>query len=349
LDAGDEKPNWGFTGEQTDQNGMIFLRARYYQPNQGRFLQRDNWKGEDALPISLNPWVYSFANPINLTDPTGYLPQPNFCLHSVFASGNLPITAETAVRMCQDFYSMDTWKPYIDCNKRSQDPWVKRDRVSGLFIDYLCELGPETVDYYANDKLTKELAKSNLVNEVRRKFYPTGVDIPISLPQLDRQVNFEGFQVFMSTLELIAKNTGSYMLPDMNITHFLGSVDFAIYNLPSDRIGIYVHNRTDLSSGTHFPMRYEPEYRSSVEDIISKFPHLKKEQLQTIVNQYPVISILNDRTRSETQGMRGGGNMDQVFVWSEKRLNCTTKKLPWPVYLLFTEYGSWTDYEHYIR
>jgi RHS repeat-associated protein len=37
LDTGDEKPSWGFTGEQTDSNGLIFLRARYYEPDNGRF------------------------------------------------------------------------------------------------------------------------------------------------------------------------------------------------------------------------------------------------------------------------------------------------------------------------
>ncbi|MBE0411428.1 MAG: hypothetical protein IBX69_17025, partial [Anaerolineales bacterium] len=74
LDAGDEKPNWGFTGEQTDENGLIFLRARYYQPGQGRFLTMDPWKGDQQRPMSLNPWVYTYGNPINFVDPTGTSP-----------------------------------------------------------------------------------------------------------------------------------------------------------------------------------------------------------------------------------------------------------------------------------
>jgi YD repeat-containing protein len=39
--AGADSTSWGFTGEQTDSNGLIFLRARYYDPRQGKFLQRD--------------------------------------------------------------------------------------------------------------------------------------------------------------------------------------------------------------------------------------------------------------------------------------------------------------------
>ncbi len=33
--------NYGFSGEQSDSSGMVFLRARYYDPTQGRFFQRD--------------------------------------------------------------------------------------------------------------------------------------------------------------------------------------------------------------------------------------------------------------------------------------------------------------------
>ncbi len=31
ISAGDGSTGWGFTGEQTDDNGLLFLRARYYQ------------------------------------------------------------------------------------------------------------------------------------------------------------------------------------------------------------------------------------------------------------------------------------------------------------------------------
>jgi RHS repeat-associated protein len=58
-----------------DSNGLIFLRARFYDPRQGRFLQRDPWRGISAKPASYNPWLYSYGNPINLIDPSGKAPQ----------------------------------------------------------------------------------------------------------------------------------------------------------------------------------------------------------------------------------------------------------------------------------
>jgi RHS repeat-associated protein len=69
--AGVDSTNRGFTGEQTDSNGLIFLRARFYNPRQGRFLQRDPWKGNENSPVSFNPWLYVSGNPINQTDPSG--------------------------------------------------------------------------------------------------------------------------------------------------------------------------------------------------------------------------------------------------------------------------------------
>jgi RHS repeat-associated protein len=36
---------FGFAGEYTDANGLVFLRARYYSPEMGRFFQRDTWGG----------------------------------------------------------------------------------------------------------------------------------------------------------------------------------------------------------------------------------------------------------------------------------------------------------------
>jgi RHS repeat-associated protein len=69
--AGVDSTSWGFTGEQADGNGLIFLRARYYDPRQGRFLQQDPERGNLTQALSFNPWLYVFANPINHQDPSG--------------------------------------------------------------------------------------------------------------------------------------------------------------------------------------------------------------------------------------------------------------------------------------
>ena len=72
--AGSAHTSYGFTGEFTDPSGMVYLRARYYSPSDGRFLTRDTWMGEYNRPLSLNRWGYVEGNPVNYVDPTGQSP-----------------------------------------------------------------------------------------------------------------------------------------------------------------------------------------------------------------------------------------------------------------------------------
>lgn len=71
--AGTSSTPYGFTGETTDANKLIYLRARYYNPAGARFLSRDTWAGDVNNPLSLNRWMYVEGNPINYTDPTGLI------------------------------------------------------------------------------------------------------------------------------------------------------------------------------------------------------------------------------------------------------------------------------------
>ena len=73
--AGTAQTSYGFTGETTDVNGLVYLRARYYAPGEGRFLSRDTWAGDIYRPLSINKWQYVYSNPANLTDPSGYFPE----------------------------------------------------------------------------------------------------------------------------------------------------------------------------------------------------------------------------------------------------------------------------------
>lgn len=64
---------FGFTGEQTDANNLIYLRARYYNPALGMFQSKDPEMGYMGLAMSMNGYSYVHGNPVNLTDPSGRL------------------------------------------------------------------------------------------------------------------------------------------------------------------------------------------------------------------------------------------------------------------------------------
>jgi RHS repeat-associated protein len=84
LDGNGGAP-YGYTGEwsivpeakrsgREDDAGLLFLRARYYQPGSGRFISRDAWGGFAGKPQSQNRYSYVRNNAIRWTDPSGYMP-----------------------------------------------------------------------------------------------------------------------------------------------------------------------------------------------------------------------------------------------------------------------------------
>ena len=60
-----------------DDNGLLYLRARYYNPTIGQFFSLDPLEGDMAQPMSLNRYGYVFGNVINAADPSGMCPEFN--------------------------------------------------------------------------------------------------------------------------------------------------------------------------------------------------------------------------------------------------------------------------------
>lgn len=61
----------GFAGELADPTGLIYLRARWYDPTTGRFTSFDPEAGAAARPGSLNGFTYAQGRPSLFTDPSG--------------------------------------------------------------------------------------------------------------------------------------------------------------------------------------------------------------------------------------------------------------------------------------
>jgi RHS repeat-associated protein len=62
-----------FTGEENDASGLVYLRARYLDPAQGRFLSRDPYPSNAKDTQSINRYEYARNNPTNVVDPSGEL------------------------------------------------------------------------------------------------------------------------------------------------------------------------------------------------------------------------------------------------------------------------------------
>ena len=57
------------------ETGVIYLRARYYDPTIGRFISEDSNWGKERDPLSLNLYTYCWNNPIHYIDITGNSPK----------------------------------------------------------------------------------------------------------------------------------------------------------------------------------------------------------------------------------------------------------------------------------
>ena len=61
----------GRYGVETDNNGLYYMRARYYNPDIKRFINQDVVQGSLDNAISLNRFAYANGNPVSYMDPFG--------------------------------------------------------------------------------------------------------------------------------------------------------------------------------------------------------------------------------------------------------------------------------------
>ena len=70
--TGSTPNDYMYAGERFDPNvGFYHLRARYMNPQTGRFQSADSFEGSLSDPISLHKYLYANADPINNIDPSG--------------------------------------------------------------------------------------------------------------------------------------------------------------------------------------------------------------------------------------------------------------------------------------
>ncbi|MGI4790080.1 MAG: RHS repeat-associated core domain-containing protein, partial [Janthinobacterium lividum] len=61
-----------FNAQQFDTaSGNYYLRARYYDQSNGRFVSQDPYDGSDDDPVSLHRYLYAGCNPVDNVDPSG--------------------------------------------------------------------------------------------------------------------------------------------------------------------------------------------------------------------------------------------------------------------------------------
>lgn len=83
-----------YTGGIYDEStSLYYLNARYYNPEDARFITQDTYRGEFNEPSTLYLYAYCANNPINYVDPTGH----TLCVISHVITGSV-IISMTATR-----------------------------------------------------------------------------------------------------------------------------------------------------------------------------------------------------------------------------------------------------------
>ncbi|MEX0800041.1 MAG: RHS repeat-associated core domain-containing protein [Dehalococcoidia bacterium] len=129
-----------FNGQQLDDGGLYYLRARYYDPQTGRFLSRDPFPGYAEKPATQHPYAYALNNPCNYADPTGLASEGGFSVTRCHASISLEgVGRFPAQRLCL---------PFIGCTPRLE--WIAFDDLAKLDVDVDFITGPSGTEAKVN-------------------------------------------------------------------------------------------------------------------------------------------------------------------------------------------------------
>ena len=117
-----------YAGEYYDDElDMLYLRARHYDPQTGRFISLDTEKGSIQNPMDMNRYVYCRNNPLKYVDPTG-------C--SVGSSISDAIKAMGgALNQAQKDAQRAFWKMGADLYLRKQKGFL----TSAWMLEYACQ------------------------------------------------------------------------------------------------------------------------------------------------------------------------------------------------------------------
>ena len=109
-----------YTGGIYDQStGLYYLNARYYDPEDGRFMTEDSYRGEIMNPETGHLYVYCTNNPVNYVDPSGH-----------FAAAMYTVIKLVLVGGAVAYVSYSSWKNHSSKTKYAGRKIISKTKVS---------------------------------------------------------------------------------------------------------------------------------------------------------------------------------------------------------------------------
>lgn len=109
------KDIFGFTGYMRDEmSGLYFSNGRQYDAESGRFISRDSNPGTIISPITMNPYIYCYGDPVNYWDPTGEV-VAWLAIGAVNAVANIAVKAagDVAKSVVAGEWKGSSWQSYV--------------------------------------------------------------------------------------------------------------------------------------------------------------------------------------------------------------------------------------------
>jgi RHS repeat-associated protein len=160
---------WGYTGESHDiEAGLVYLRARYYEPGTGRFIQEDSYPyfGEIEEPLTRNLYIYGKGNPLKYTDPSGHFALIPYLVKAA-AKGLINGVTDLLLQVAMNYYFNPTTQGSLKASFGEVN-WfqVTRSAIEGFVVPW--EKGNKLARAAlsaAGDVLTNALNDKNYTEE----------------------------------------------------------------------------------------------------------------------------------------------------------------------------------------
>ena len=217
-----------YAGEYYDDElDMLYLRARYYDPQTGRFISLDAEKGSIQNPMDMNRYVYCRNNPLKYVDPSGKEGVAAQLLFDAFTGKGASKDYSSNQGMVRTFYFSG-----ILNNKISE--LLKDFKKSG----YLSKTYQDSISFYGNDTNINDLdlhlgvGLANYImiftkSTVKRRFlWKTWEETVYSVTvRISDTYNFDQYREGKSISNWL-NNWGYDMQKNGNLTPFYWSITF---------------------------------------------------------------------------------------------------------------------------
>jgi len=271
------------TGEAWDTEvELLYLRARYYQPETGRFITKDPWSGNRLAPGTLNRYVYVLSSPVNYADPTGLdftgpgpaCPDCGQPPNVVAADFHLPAEVVELV--------LTAWVPHEILLGHEPDPYVLYQEMMAyaetgysrraslslselLLLSWFFPVAPEQRSFGPTHSLTNDVATDPAIQWFKGEWAKAGHPLPFSRPhQMDprsgtpiaRAIGWamffqENYELGMCVLGRGSETAGGRIDP---VGGVLGSLDLIhVESAGMGRVKFEVLNRMDRPSVSRWP------------------------------------------------------------------------------------------------